>query len=140
MSFADDVAKWAGDKAIPVATAVMQKSIERLAEQANTSRFKGGLMPIDTSFLTNSIAAEMDQPPSGESKQPRGYGVRAWNPSQINVVISRMRLGDVIFIGWTAEYAQDMENRYGFMRFAAQNWGYIVDLTAVEYRSRFNAY
>lgn len=140
MSFADDVAKWAGSKAIPVAEAIIKKSSERLAEKANTSRFKGGNTPVDTSFLINSLHASIGTLPSGESVKPSGYAVQEWNPASVTVVINGLELGDMLYLGWTAEYAPRMENMYGFARLAAQDWQQIVSETAIEYRSRFNAY
>lgn len=139
MKFSDQVAMWAGDKAIPMATAIVKKSAEKLAEEANTSRFKGGNTPVDTSFLINSLHASIGTVPSGESVKPSGYTVQDWNSSQVTVVINGMELGDTLYLGWTAEYAPFMENRYGFARLATQNWQNIVSETTLEARAAFNA-
>lgn len=148
MSFADDVARWAGSKAITVAEAIIKKSSERLAEKANLQGpsvanpggGKGGHLPVDTSFLINSLHASIGTLPSGESVKPSGYAVQEWNPASVTVVINGLELGDTLYLGWTAEYAPRMENMYGFARLAAQDWQQIVSETAIEYRSRFNAY
>lgn len=139
MKFSDQVAKWAGDKAIPMATAIVKKSAEKLAEEANTSRFKGGNTPVDTSFLINSLYAAIGSVPSGPSVKPKGFSVTNWDSSQVTVVINGMDLGDTLYLGWTAEYAPYMENRYGFARLAAQNWKNIVSETTIEARIAFNA-
>lgn len=108
-------------------TAVIQESAQSVAIEANKSRFKGGKMPIDTGFLTNSMMASIGTLPTGESKRPDGYSRLEWDSGQVSLVINSMAPGDTIFIGWTAEYALFMENRYGFMRSAAQKWPEFVN-------------
>lgn len=108
-------------------TAVIQESTQTLAREANRSRFKGGKMPIDTGFLTNSMSARIGSLPTGQSMRPDGYSALDWDGAQVNAVINSMDAGDVIFIGWTAEYARYMENRFGFMRSASQRWPEFVN-------------
>lgn len=115
------------EKTESLLTAVVQESVQTVAREANRSRFKGGKMPIDTGFLTNSLQARIGSLPSGESTRPEGYSNLDWDGAQVNTVINSMDAGDIIFIGWTAEYARYMENRYGFMRSAAQKWPEFVN-------------
>lgn len=147
MKFSDQVAKWAGDKAIPMATAIVKKSAEKLAEEANLqgpsvanpAGGKGGHLPVDTSFLINSLYASIGTVPSGPSVKPKGFTSVDWDSAQVTVVINGMELGDTLYLGWTAEYAPFMENRYGFARLATQNWQNIVSETTLEARAAFNA-
>lgn len=143
MSWHGDIEDWAGERAIPLINAIARKSAERLAEQANTSRFQpGGNTPVDTGFLINSIGANAgsmpygpDTPVDGESYQQEP------NMNQLNLTITAWQplSGVNMFIGWSANYAERMEAVYAFARKAAQNWPQTVDATASEYRERLNA-
>ncbi len=84
----------------------------------------GGKMPVDTGFLRGSLAASKTGMPAGGAGPPE-------------LVLLTTKLGDSIFMGWTANYAIFMEARYGFQRSAAQNWNYIVTSVTAEVRSRF---
>ncbi len=108
-------------------TAVIQESVQSVAIDASVPWFKGGKMRVVTGFLRNSEAAEIGSLPAGESKRPEDYANSDFDPSAIILVINQMKLGDTIYIGWTAEYARFMENRYGFMRSAAQKWPEFVN-------------
>jgi hypothetical protein len=77
-------------------------------------------MPVDTGYLTNSGIADINKVPSGLGFEG------SWNPSSAIVVINRAHIGDTLYFGWTAKYSLAMENRYGFMRLAAQQWPQIV--------------
>ena len=116
-------------------TAVTQESVQTLAREANKSRFKGGKMPIDTGFLTNSMMAKIGSLPVGDSVRPEGYSAMEWDSGPVTLVINSIDAGDTIFIGWTAEYARYMENRFGFMRSAAQRWPEFVDESVMQLRA-----
>ena len=98
--------------------AVFKTAVQDMIEDAQTPRDKGGLMPVVTSFLRNSGSAAINSIPTGG-----GFGNTA-------VVISRAKLGDTIYFGWTANYAQYMEAKYAFMRMATQRWGQFVKVAA----------
>ena len=116
-------------------TAVTKESVQTLAREANKSRFKGGKMPIDTGFLTNSMMAKIGSLPSGASVKPENYNRMEWDSGPVTLVINSMGAGDTIFIGWTAEYARFMENRFGFMRSASQRWPEFVDESVMQLRA-----
>ncbi len=77
-------------------------------------------MPVKTGFLRNSLIA-------GLNGSTSLTGLNSYV-----LAIGRMELGDVVFGGWTAEYAAAQEygsqGRVGrfFMRGAAQQWQAIV--------------
>lgn len=106
--------------------AVVKDAALELAIEANKSRFKGGKMPIDTGFLTNSIRASIGSLPSGNNVAPDNYSQLEWDSGNVALTINSLELGDKLFIGWTAEYAPYMENRFMFARSAAQQWPEIV--------------
>lgn len=118
--------------------AVVKSSIQELAIQANTPVGAGGRMRVDTGFLRNSIAASVGTLPSGQSIKPEGFSQQGWNPSSIVATINGVKLGQTVYIGWTAEYARYRENRDFFARTAVQNWGDIVSSNAMELRARLS--
>lgn len=107
-------------------SAIVRFSIEKLAETAQTPRAKGGLLPIDTSFLRNSFGSDIGQMPAGPSKQSEG-NPGEWNAGALVLTLAKVRSGDVVFLGWSAEYARPMEARYGFAKGAASGWQSFVD-------------
>lgn len=115
--------------------AVFKAASQDVIQDAQVSVFKGGNMPIITSFLINSGAASIDSLPIGESKKPDGYAVQDWNPSETVTTINRVKAGDILYFGWTAEYARYMENKYKFMRTAAQDWPAHVNRRAAEVKN-----
>lgn len=104
---------------------IVKDAAQEMAISASEPVGKGGRMPIITGFLRNSITANIGSLPSGENKKPKEY-VGVWNPTELVATINRMKLGDKLFIGWTAIYAQKRENERVFMRTAAQNWPQFV--------------
>lgn len=142
MSWSGDIRDWAGDRAIPLINAVAKKSVEKLSEKANTSRFQpGGLTPVDTSFLINSFSAKIGSLPYGESQQPENHPVRSFDSGQISAELINWTPSENehLFLGWTANYAADVETRYGFWRLSVQDWDLLVSQTISEYRTRFDA-
>ena len=117
--------------------AVIKDAWLELAIEANKSRFKGGRMPIDTGFLTNSTKASIGSLPSGTSVAPDNYSQLEWDSGNVALTINGMEIGDKLYIGWTASYAQYMENRYMFARSATQKWPEIVNDSVSKMRQRF---
>lgn len=96
---------WAG-KCERRTLAVFRDSAQRLTTEANRPQARGGKMPVDTRFLRGSLVASLTGLPD-EQSQP------------VELVLLDTRIGDTIWIGWTANYARAMEARYAFMRSAA---------------------
>lgn len=105
--------------------AVFKQSTQDVFFIAQQPRAKGGNMPVDTGFLRNSAVASLNNPARGN----------AGDQAQVNVTISRAKLGDVIWVGWAANYARAMERRYAFMRLATQQWQRIVNDNTNKVRS-----
>lgn len=99
---------------------VIKDASQRLIEDVQTPRAKGGNMRVDTGFLRNSGMARIGGLPSGEEKNS-GTPVN-WDASETITTINRLRVGEKLYFGWVANYAQPRENQDGFMRRAAQNW------------------
>lgn len=96
----------------------------------NPAGGRGGHMPIRTGFLRASPVASDTEPPlmrAGHSP-PNPNALNSYQPGgEVALVISGAAIGDVIHIGYTADYAVFVEARYGFVRLAAQNWQQNVD-------------
>lgn len=118
---------------------VARQSIQEVVAIAQTPRAKGGRMPVDTSFLRNSLASGLNGT----------FGI----PDPISYVfaIAGMKLGDVARFAWTAEYARRIELGFsgadslgrvyeqggaGFVSAAAANWQNIVSRNAIRVSSR----
>lgn len=120
--------------------AVVRTSLQTLVDQANLEGpsvarpdgGRGGRMPVDVGFLMNSIAAAIGSVPSGPSKRSELKG----DPDAAAIVIANMKIGETLYIGWTAEYARAMEARYGFRDAAAQKWPQYVAEAVAETKRR----
>ncbi len=118
-SFTAQIASWS-EKAKRNTELVIKKSAQDLFEDAQTPRAKGGRMRVDTGELRNSFIAGLN----GTS------GLTG--PDAYILAIANLKLGGVLFGGWTAPHARPRE--FGasgqqpdfFMRGAAQKWQSIV--------------
>ena len=122
------VSQWAAQSQARL-DAVFKEAAQEIAREVQTPRAKGGKMPVDTSFLRNSFAADVNSPPSGD-------GTSSYTAGPISIVINRARIGDRVVFGWAASYAIYMESKYSFLRSAAQNWQQIVDRSAQKVKTR----
>jgi hypothetical protein len=124
--------------------AVFQESAQRIVEIAQKPVGAGGNMPVDTGFLRRSVAASLDGSTPPLRENPGGFEAD-YNPAQVNLVISRARMGDVITIGYGANYATYVEfgagGRQGrrFVGLAAQQWPRVVDEVSREAKTRAGA-
>ena len=109
--------------------AVWKTAAQDIAREVQTPRAKGGRMPVDTGFLRNSFAADVNKVPSGN-------GSTAYTSGPISIVINRAKIGDTVVFGFASQYSIYMEAKYFFVRSAAQNWQQIVDKAAQKVRTR----
>ena len=119
-------------------TATYRQSIQDLVEEAQEPRGSGGNMPKDTGFLQNTGDAALNRLPVGETEPPEGVESFTWDAEAALLTIAQAQLGDTVYFGWSAVYANRMEELYGFARLAAQNWPQIVNKAArtIEQRVR----
>lgn len=130
-NFKAEVEAWAR-KSEARLNAVFRESSQRLIAEAQTVRGEGGKLPLDTGFLRASGQASLTGWPSGPSNQDDGLGTFDYAAT-----IAGARVGQTVYFGWTAEYARNMEQQFGFMRSAAQNWQGIVSGVVREAMARF---
>ena len=99
--------------------AVWKTAAQDIAREVQTPRAKNGRMPVDTSYLRNSFAANINA-------KPIGNGNSTYSEGPVSIVINRAKIGDTVVFGWGAQYSIYMEAKYSFVRHAAQNWQQIV--------------
>lgn len=125
-SFSDTISKWTQRMNIAM-EAVAKEAAQELAEEVTKPKLKGGKMPVRDGFLRNSIAAAVNSIPSGEGLPPKGYKNTDLDMQPVILAINKLKAGDRLVIGFTAQYARAMEYRYFFVRSSAQNWNQHVD-------------
>lgn len=122
-SFSAQIESWS-EKTRRNAELVVKQSAQDVFEIAQTSKAKGGNMPVKTGTLKNSLSSSVNG--GAESKGPESY----------TLAIAEMDMGDVMLGFWDTTYAHHQE--YGtkhfkgnfFMRGAAQQWQDIANKNA----------
>lgn len=125
MTLESQLEAWA-KRASVRAESVVKTAVQAVADDANLEGpsvanpdgGRGGRMPIDQGFLKGSIAAAVGEMPRGPTR-PTDTSVTTTSPA---IAIAGWDMRESLYIGWTAEYAELMENRYGFMEGALQKW------------------
>lgn len=133
MSLTLDLNKWVL-KTEARMEAVAKESFQRLINEAQQPVAKGGNMRVDTGFMRNSGIASINTLPIGKSINPftKKNEAGEWDLNSQVAVINSLKIGQIIYFGWTANYAIHRENKDGFVRRATQNWPHIVDQVTKE--------
>jgi len=105
---------------------VLRDSLKAVTDEANKNKRDGGKVPILTGFLWSSAGASLNRRPSGPTKGDKKL-TYTWNVTTVVDALARMKIGDVFYFGWTAEYARAQEIRNGFLRSAIMNWQMFVN-------------
>lgn len=108
--------------------AVVRSSINDVVNEMQQPVAKGGRMRVDTGFLRNSGRAGVGSMPSGPADRPADAvrGQYQWSEDNLVSVLSKLKIGDVFYWGWTANYARYRELYDGFMEAALMQWSRIV--------------
>lgn len=115
--------------------AVMRQSLQDVVENAQVPVAKGGRMRVDTGFLRSSGQPSIGSMPSGATRgDPKGK--YDFTSGTLIEILAKMKLGDVFFFGWTAEYARYRELYDGFLEAALAQWGRIVAFNTDTLRER----
>ncbi len=120
--------------------AVWKESTQRVASIANNG------VPVDLGFARASIRASTEKmpqiDPSADNKEDAAATPDFGN---ITMTIVSARLGQTIYIGWTAAYIVPLEYGHstqapsGFARLAAAQWPRIVQQVSAELKARASA-
>jgi hypothetical protein len=132
-TFEAQVAEWAR-QVEGAFDSLFKEAAQELVSELNS------LVPIDTGFLRNSLMASTTAMPVLTRENPGGPG--ADGMSEIVLVIAGAEAGDVLYLGYTANYAAHVH--YGangrpgrpWVSMVAQRWEQIVATKAAEVRAR----
>lgn len=101
------------------------------------------LIPVDTGFARASIRGSLESMPTIDpSARPVAGQEYHYNEGEITSVIASARMGDTIYIGWTASYVGFLEAGHsqkapaGFVRLAALQWNTTVAAVSSELKGR----
>lgn len=97
---------------------------------ANPAGSGGGAMPIDTGFLRASLVASIGRALPTLRDNPNPDGRFRFEQVGINLTIAGADISEPITVAYSASYASIMENRYAFVRLAAQQWPRVVAQSA----------
>lgn len=106
--------------------AVIKESIQDLVREASEPVDSGGRMPVVTGFLRSSGAAAINQMPEGEIRGERDKTYPSDPSGAVSVILPKLKDGDTFIFGWSAIYAQAINEKYGFLDSACQKWSDIV--------------
>lgn len=112
--------------------AVFRASTQKVVSEAQR------LIPVDTGFARASIRASLDAMPQTEPDSGQAGQTYSYDAGAISTVIANARLGQTIYIGWTANYAPYLEYGHssqapsGFVRIAAMQWPRFVQQASAE--------
>jgi len=120
-------------------TRVFRESTQRVASLANNG------VPVDLGFARASIQASTEEMPSidpTKDNKAKKVGDLASAFGQVTAVIANARLGQVIYVGWTAAYVLPLEFGHsqqapsGFVRIAIAQWDHVVARVTEEAKAR----
>lgn len=112
---------------------VVKESVKDLIKDANTPVNAGGRMRVDTGFLRSSGTGAINEIPRGETEGRRrssgetGVIYDYKGSSALQAILQKLKIGDILYYGWTARYAEIRELYDGFLEAAVQKWNEIVD-------------
>lgn len=114
--------------------AVVLDSVQTTINIAQNPRAKGGKMRVDTGFLRASGNISYDGLPSGPTRGNR----KAKYSTDENYIakLSGFKLGQTIFFGWTADYAEIRNIYDGFLDNAVGQWQKTVAASVEKLKKR----
>lgn len=117
--------------------AVFKESMQRTVSLAQER------IPVDTGYARASIRASLSAMPQIDPESRGKKGVTyPLNMDPIILTIAGAKIGQTIYIGWTASYVPYLENGSskqapsGFIGLAALEWDHIVDQVTQELKAR----
>jgi hypothetical protein len=112
-TFTAQIAKWAADTPIFI-EAIIKESVQEVVRLMKVPVSAGGNMPVDTSFLQNSLVgvAGASVPPIDPKADGKTTGPQVGNAAAIEALIAGWEMGTPISFGFIAAYAA--RQNYGF--------------------------
>lgn len=112
--FAASIEAWVGEVK-GGSMAVAKQSIQDLVDLIKEPIASGGNMPIDTSFLQNSLTGSTENVPSLNPAHDASQPPLIANAGVIEALIANLTPGQTLHFGFTAIYA--LRQNYGFTGF-----------------------
>jgi hypothetical protein len=136
LRFGPDVDAWVKETTARI-EAVFKESTKRVVSEAQAR------IPVDTGFARASIRGSLSDMPQIDPSMSRPKEGGSFSDSgEWVTTIASARLGDTIYVGWTAnyviylEYGSSSQAPSGFVRIAALQWQQIVAQVTAEAKSR----
>lgn len=119
--------------------ATARLAVQDTIEMAQRTIGEGGRMRVQTGFLRASVQGAINHMPSGPSTNEDGGeyapGTQvAGEPIAVTLAKWDPTKGQVLFVGWTANYARPREHQDGFLRGAVEMWDVTVGQAAIKVR------
>jgi hypothetical protein len=104
--------------------AVHHEAAQVVADEVRRPKSEGGNLPVLKGNLRRSLIASLEAMPAVQWRTKEFPN----NDAQIKSVIASAQLGDTIYLGFQAPYAQKAEYAQGngFVRLTAQRWQFTV--------------
>ena len=135
--FSNTVSTWVRE-AIQDCDNVLRDSTRELVEAVKKPIAGGGNMPVDTSFLMNSLAGSLSSLPQGGTLE--GGRPMTGLARELVGLASTMKLGQTLYMSFLASYAAAQNYGYTsggyslgghhFLELGAQRWSEIVNRNA----------
>lgn len=115
--------------------------LDAVSETINIAQIpvaKGGRMRVDTGFLRASGQVSFDTLPTGPQRGAKGKDGKLTYQTDENymVKLAGFKLGQKIYFGWSAQYAE-VRNAYdGFLDNAVQQWSDTVNKSVAKLAKR----
>ncbi|QYJ00752.1 hypothetical protein KUV46_15695 [Thalassovita mediterranea] len=106
--FEDAVRAWRA-KALRTQTLILKTALGYLVDDIVKLIAEGGRMRIDTGFLRSSLIAQLEVPITQVTYKPKDIDAFSLTIGEVKLVINRMKIGDTIHFGFTANYARPRE-------------------------------
>jgi hypothetical protein len=135
LNFAAQVDDWAR-KSEARLTAIFREATQRTVSLAQQR------IPVDTGFARASVRASLQDMPPIDPAATKPGGPVSYDSGAVTLTIAGAEIGQTIFVGWTANYVQYLENGHskqapsGFVRLAALQWPHTVSEVAAEAKAR----
>ena len=143
-TFSATIANWANESKDKL-DLIVREATEDTVEQIGKTRASGGPMPVDTGFLRNSMAADINGNGNFATVKPTTKGDKGDGTGAAEHLTSGMKAGDIVNVAWTAVYAARVNYGFvgedslgrnyanagaGFLESGAARWPHFVDEAA----------
>lgn len=118
-----------------MATKEVAATMQKIGPSTGYPGGQGGAMPVMTGHLRSSVEVSLTSLPmvNPESYPPQGTPLRSipYDRDALNALIESAKLGDTIYIGYTAAYAGYQDVIRHFVDFGSMSWPNIVEREAM---------